>query len=190
MAMKRAKPGQTLGLGPPEGQAWSWMTNTMLGSITFRALGIHARRILDFLLHEHTSHRGRENGNLAAPYEHLETWGVTSADVRKGFAELRVCGFVELTKQGSRVAGGGEPSRYALTWLPTLAGTPSRQPPTHAWRAVLESLAKQKIGNVIEARQWLRNEVAAFSRGRKEKRKLTPHLQVVSPIKCEATTIQ
>jgi hypothetical protein len=162
------------------------MTNTMLGSITFRALGIHARRILDFLLHEHASHAGRENGNLAATYKQLEVWGVTAADVRKGFAELYACGVVELTKQGARVAGGGEASRYALTWLPTLAFTPLRRAPSHAWREVLKTLGEHNIGSVADARRWLRNETEATARGQRRKRKLTPHLQVVPPSNCEA----
>lgn len=66
MANQRAKPGRTLSNGPPEGQPWFWMTRTMLASITFRALGISARRILDALLCEHMGHGGAENGNLEA----------------------------------------------------------------------------------------------------------------------------
>lgn len=169
MSVQRARPGRTLSLRPPEGEAWSWMTNTMYGSITFRALGIHARRILDFLLHEHASHAGRENGNLAATYEQLEQWGVTAADVRKGLAELYATGFVQLTKQGLRQAGGGEPSRYALTWLPMFAATTAEMPPSHYWQEVLGRLHRQKIGSVREARRWLKSETAGEARGKRKK---------------------
>jgi hypothetical protein len=162
------------------------MTNTMLGSITFRALGIHARRILDLLMYEHASHAGRENGNLAAPYQQLERWGVTAADVRKGFAELFATGFVRLTKQGMRQAGGGEPSKYALTWLPTRAGATGEEPPSHDWRGVLDSLQAAGVGNISQARRWLRAEVAGSQRGQNAARRSTPQLPVVSPITREA----
>jgi hypothetical protein len=186
MSGARARPGRTLSLRPPEGAPWFWMTNTMAASITFRALGIHARRILDFLMCEHASHAGRQNGNLAAPYQQLETWGVTTADVRKGLAELYATGFVRLTKQGLRQAGGGEPSRYALTWLPTMASTTAEEPPSHDWTRVIDRLLKQGVGNVPQARRWLKQEIAGEVRGQRKKQRSTPHLQVVSPIACEA----
>ncbi|MFI4973725.1 MAG: hypothetical protein ACHP84_04195 [Caulobacterales bacterium] len=161
------------------------MTNTMLGSITFRALGIHARRNLDFLLYAHASHAGRENGNLAAPYQQLEAWGATAADVRKGFAELIAAGLVDRTVQGLRQAGGGEPSRYALTWLPTRFGSLAQAPPTHRWQAVIEQLGRAGIGGVTQVRRWLREETAGSFGGRKQKQRSTSHLQVVSPITCK-----
>jgi hypothetical protein len=190
MSSKRAKPGRTLSLAPPEGQAWVWVTRTMLASITYRALGIHALRILDFLMAEHAGHGGRENGNLAAPYRQLEAWGVTSSDVRKGFEELFATGFVRVTRQGLRQAGGGEPSRYALTWLPTLAAGPNEGAPTHDWQAVIRRLQTKGIGSVAAARRWLRDEVRPKQRAVRRVRplqKATPHLQVVSPLKCGAT---
>ena len=181
MTGRRRRLGRTLSLGPPVGEPWSWMTRTMLGSITYQSLGIHARRILDFLVSEHASHAGRENGNLAAPYAQLEAWGVTSADVRKGFAELTATGFVELTHQGLRQAGGGEPSRYALTWLPTLAGSPSQAAPSHAWKVVLAGMHRKEAGDVRATRAWLKREIAG-SFGPRKKAPPTPRLEVVSPI--------
>jgi hypothetical protein len=142
------------------------MTNVMLGSITFRALGIHARRNLDFLLYEHGSHGGRENGNLTAPYLQLETWGATPADIRKGFAELDVCGFVDVTVQGLRQSGGGAPSRYALTWLPTQFGKPFANPPTQRWQGVLEHLNSIGVGSVVDAKKWVRDEIKGRFSGR------------------------
>ena len=186
MSRQNARPGQTRSLRPPEGQPWTWTTNTMLGSITFRALGIHARRIMDLLNYEHASHAGRENGNLAATYRQLGTWGLTAADVRKGFAELIATGFVVVVKQGMRQDGGGEPSRYALTWLPRFATTRAEEPPTHEWLKVIERLQKRGIGNVRQARLWLKAEVASVSRRTARARRVTPHLQVVSPLNCEA----
>lgn len=151
----------------------------MLGSITFRALGISARRILDALLYEHMSHGGAENGSLGATYEQLERWGVTAADVRKGYAELYACGFVRQTAQGYFAIGGRMPSRYALTWLPSGLG-PRASPATHEWLTVIERLGKEGIGSVAAAKEWLRSEVSQHSRG---KSKVAPQLTVVPPLK-------
>ena len=158
----------------------------MLGSITFRALGIHALRVLAFLQYEHAAHGGKVNGSLGAPYLQLETWGVTSDDVSKGLAELTATGFVRRTSMGFRRSGGGEPSRYALTWLPTHAGsTAEGKPPTHDWRTVLETLHVSQIGNVQAARAWLRSQTGRARRSPAERAKRlhpvdiegTPHLR-------------
>lgn len=167
------------------------MTTAMTGSVTYRALGISARRILDFLLFEHASHGGRENGNLGATYRQLERWGVTAADIRKGFEELRATGFVELTRQGARQAGGGEPSRYALTWLPTYHGSPLTAPPSHAWLRVLDRLYREERATIAAVKAWLKEQTGDHRRIEKrpaQKRGATPHLKVVSPLKREATT--
>ena len=113
---------------------------------------------------------------------------VTAADVRKGLQELYVTGFVRLTRQGLRQAGGGEPSRYALTWLPTLAASPNELPPTHEWTKVIEQLHQKKIGTVRSVRQWLKRETEQSKRGaaKRARQEATPHLQVVSPANCEA----
>lgn len=167
----------------------------MFGSITFRALGIHARRILDFLLYEHAQHGGRENGNLAAPYRQLEAWGVTAADVSKGMAELMLTGFVERTKEGRRLDGVGVPARYALTWLPTHANSSGEEKPTHEWSRVIDRLGKLQVGNVGAARAWLRSQIGAggvedlgrgASKRAKQKRAATPQVIGSLPLKCEA----
>ena len=187
MSGGKAKPGKTLGNGPPEGQPWIWTTTAMFGSITFRALSINARRILDFLQNEHALNAGKANGSLGATYRQLAVWGVTAADARKGFEELYVTGFVRLTAQGMRQAGGGEPSRYALTWLPTGVGTREAAPPSHDWQLVLRRIGKEGVGSVAQAKCWLKAEVAGVKRGWTVRARpdTTSQLQVVSPLKCE-----
>ena len=139
------------GGGPPVGQAWVWLTSTMLGSISFGALGVSALRILAFLLHEHACHGGAENGNLTATYIQLKQWGLTPADIRKGFAELRIIGFVDLTHQGLRVADGRDPSRYALTWYSTRgAFGEGVTPPSNRWQKVIKAFPRHRVGNVVE----------------------------------------
>lgn len=188
MSARRPKPGRTLAYGPPEGQGWVWMTTAMLRSITYRSLSIHALRVLDFLRAEHIAHGQRENGNLAATYKQLQVWGVTAADVRTGFDELAVCGFVQTTVQGLRQAGGGEPSRYRLTWLPCGWGVEATAP-THEWIKVVDRINREGVGSVAAAKRWLRGQVASRAGrvGRGPKRSPTSHLQVVSPLRCEAS---
>jgi len=183
---KSAKPGRTRSLGPPLGEAWTWQTNVLLGSITYRALGIGARQTLDFLRYEHACHAGRENGNLAAPYRQLEQWGVTPSDIPRALAELSATGFALRTYRGMRQAGGGEPSRYALTWYPTMAASADEVPPTHEWIGVIEYLNKQGIGTVRQVRAWLRAEVVDAQRGHTKNRRATPQLRATSPLICEA----
>ena len=164
---RRPTSGRTISNSPPAGQSWTWQTNAMLGSVTYRALGVHALRILDFLRCEHASHAGQENGRLAAPYRQLTAWGVTADDIRKGFAELYATGFVRQTKQGLRATfGGREPSRYALTWLPTIDVNGRQVAPTHDWAKVLEKAVDEGVIDVASAKKWLRDKVGCSSRGR------------------------
>lgn len=163
MAKKRNQPGKTGGARPPESEPWFWMTRVMIGSLTYQALSINARRILDFLLYEHMSHGGQENGQLHAPYRQLERWGVTKSNISAGLEELIATGFVRKTVQGMRMEGG-EGSRYALTWLPTLGYDPARRktehgaPPTHDWQKVISKLHAQRVGDVRDVRSWLKAE--------------------------------
>ena len=177
--IRRAK--RMLSLQPPEGESWYWVTVTIAGSITFRALGIHARRILDYLLLEHASHAGLENGNLGAAYSSLAKFGVTEDDIPKGLAELMATGFIRCEHRAHRVAAGGDPSRYAITWFPTRVGTKAEAPATHDWKRVLEGLHRLNVGNVKQAKAWLKTEIVGSIGGWRQKKRPTPHLRLVNP---------
>lgn len=149
---------------PPESEPWVWLTREMLRATTWRALSIAARRILDALLLEHLENGGRENGNLAVTYRQLAAYGVTNDDIHRGLAELQVCGFIRVVKQGFRIAGGGEPSRYAITWLVTFLGTPNAAVPSDDWRDVLVKRNRAGQTTVRQVRRWLKEQVAALAR--------------------------
>ena len=68
---------------PPKGEPWIWLTRELLSSASWRATSINCRRLIDFLLVEHMNHAGTENGNLAAPYDHLVPWGLTRSGIRR-----------------------------------------------------------------------------------------------------------
>jgi len=190
MSNRRPKPGRTLGLGPPEGQQWAWMTSTMMGALTFRALSIAARRILDRLHVEHMAHAGMENGALVVTYDQFEEWGVTRDDIRRGLEELYVTGFVEQTRQGFRVASSKTPSLYALTWLPTHAGDIAQAtPPSHLWMAVLDRLRTEGTFTLKSIKKWLSVQTADTRRGHGRKRSTSPHLRPVPVLKCELEAV-
>lgn len=168
MGRRKCKRGGLDG-GPPEGMPWIWLPNDMLNCPSFAALSITARRILDLLIIEYLSHAGTENGNIAATYRQLEAYGVSKADIRKGLAELELCGFIQKTFQGLRIANGGDPSRYALTWLPTMRTSPAAKVATDDWRETMVGLRKAGINDARKVRVWLKRELKHHARGRKKR---------------------
>jgi hypothetical protein len=76
---------------------------------------------------------------------------------------------VRLTKAGHRQAGGGDPARYALTWLPTVGDDGTFTPASNEWRGVLDKLAKSGVGDVKGAKMWLRAALREQPIGRKSR---------------------
>ena len=142
---------------PPD--SWSWVPVSLLESPTFQALGPNARRCLDFLLIELHKHP-LWNGSLAAPYQQLAAFGATGADTSCAISQLRLIGLVDLTRQGLRVAGGGVPSLYRLTFRHTWNGT-AWGIPSNDWRTVIEDLRANGRATVRECRSWLRETIRA-----------------------------
>ena len=116
---------------PPADESWIWMTRRMIESDAFRALGINARRVLDFVILDHMAHAGTENGRLCAPYSQLVLFGVAKSEICSAITELETFGFIEVTK-GQRLGGRQQASRYRLTWLSSADGEPA----TNRWRSV------------------------------------------------------
>jgi len=104
--------------GPPKGQAWVWQTRDLLSSAAWRSLGINARRLIDFLLIEHMSHGGKENGRLLAPRRQLWKAGIGNHFVSEAIEEAVALGIVDVKRGIGRLA-----STYTLNWLPLHDGT-------------------------------------------------------------------
>ena len=74
----------------------------VLRSDAWRSLGINERRVVDFLLLEHLSKGGRENGKLKAPYRQLDLAWRPLARERDRARKQR--GLIACTRGGQRVA--------------------------------------------------------------------------------------
>jgi hypothetical protein len=110
---------------PPKGEAWFWMTRELLLSAAWRELGINGRRFVEFLITDHMTHAGQNNGKIKAPHRHLATFGVGRRLVADAIREAETHGLVDCIRGGMRVC-----TAYALTWLPLHDGSA----PTNRWR--------------------------------------------------------
>ncbi|MFO1143168.1 MAG: hypothetical protein U1E59_12370 [Amaricoccus sp.] len=101
----------------------------MLESDAWACLTFTARRALDRLEIEHAHHGGKENGNLVCTYRDFEHFGIRRPSIPSAIRLLVAAGLLEITHQGR---GGNsdfrDPSRYRLTYLPTL-----KHKPTDEW---------------------------------------------------------
>lgn len=105
---------------------WVPLPQTLVVSPAWKALGINARRLLDFLMHEWMNHAGQRNGFLLAPRRQLEDFGIGARHITAAITEAERLGLIDVIR-----GKGRSPSRYALTWLP-LAGETE---PTNRWHS-------------------------------------------------------
>lgn len=111
----------------PPTKPWCWNTLQRLESDAWRSRKINTVRFIEFLEREDMRHGAAENGNLKAPYEQLEAWGISARHVKAAIDQAIELGLVEATSRpGERMM-----STFALTWLPLHDGTPA----TNRWKA-------------------------------------------------------
>jgi len=122
--------------GPPRGKPWTWVTRDLLGSEAWRSMAVNTRKLVDFLMLEHMSQGGRENGRLMAPRQQLEAFGIGARHISPAIEEAVDLGLVEV-----RRGTGRRPSVYALTWLPLHDGTM----PCARWLSVATSEGKSLL---------------------------------------------
>lgn len=115
---------------PPKSEPWVWLTRDLLASDAWKALSINGRRLIDFLLIEDMNHAGTENGNLAAPYNGLQEYGLSRRLIRSAIVEAVRLGLIRITKTSRRIAGRNDMARYRLTFRADNSGNP----PTNDWK--------------------------------------------------------
>jgi len=97
----------------------------MFLSAARKALGINARRLLEYLEVEHMNHAGTENGNLIATHKQLREWGIPKSQIAKAIDQAEDLGFIEVQRGGRNY-----PSRYRLTYFADRL----YRSPTNNWR--------------------------------------------------------
>jgi len=149
---------------PPKDGPWVWLTRELLASPAWRARSINAVRLVEFLLIEHMSHAGTENGNLKATYDQLVAFGLTRSQIRAAIEEVEFRGLIRF-KRGGRWVGTNQPSTYRLTFLPDRESNP----PTNEWKGKTEeaiSAWKQEQVQRLRARHSRRKKQIPSSTSR------------------------
>jgi GNAT superfamily N-acetyltransferase len=119
---------------PPPDMPWIWLTREMLEAPAWRAMPIHARRVVERVCIEHMAHAGTANGNLTVTYRDYRAYGIGQRRIRKAIEIAEALGWIEVTVRGRRSFEAERyPSRYALTWLPQPA---LGRHATNRWRQI------------------------------------------------------
>lgn len=138
----------------------------LLQSPAYRALTIPARGCLDFLMIEHLTHGGAENGNLMAPYRQLAASGVRKDSISEALHMLEAFGVIERTQYGGRQGGRANASRYGLGWLP-LRGEPV---PRERYRKITVEQVAAHASELKREREAARSKRAALRLAEQNKR--------------------
>jgi hypothetical protein len=117
------------------------MTRKLLASDAWRSARINTRRLVEFLLLEHMSNGGKENGRLKAPHRQLEAFGIAARLVAAAIRDAERLGLVACHRRGMKVA-----SLYTITWLPHRDGSPA----TNRWQAYRNPALTALIASKIE----------------------------------------
>jgi hypothetical protein len=120
--------------GPPPGKPWVWFTRELLNSDAWRALGLNARRLIDFLLIEHMKRGGKANGKLVAPWRQLRKFGIGDHFIAAAIEQCEHVGLIDC-----RRGVGRRPTFFALTWLPRCDDAP----PSNRWRTFQTEIVVQ-----------------------------------------------
>jgi hypothetical protein len=108
-----------------KGEAFVKMPRDLLESAAWRSLSLNSRKLIDFLMIQHTRHAGKKNGELLAPRRDLEQAGIPVNMITGAIEDAERVGVIDC-KRGT----GRQPSLYTMTWLPLSDGTD----PSCRWR--------------------------------------------------------
>ena len=126
------------------------LTYELINSVSWRVMSIPCRRLIDFLLLEHMSHGGMENGNLIATYNQLEGFGIARSSISKIIQEAEHLGLIRVEHGMRSSRNKNYLNRFELTFMPatynTDNGVKMYAEPTNDWRKVTDDDAKRITG--------------------------------------------
>ena len=137
------------------------LPRSLLESAAWQAASINVHRLLWFLMIEHMTHGGRQNGFLVAPRKQLADFGIGAHFISAAIAEACSLGLVDCVRGKGRA-----PSRYALTWLRLSDGTA----PGNRWQHCAEQAAE-----TISLRKHAKTRIASAKQ----------HSQQASSLRCQ-----
>ena len=119
-------------IAPPPGEAWAWITLSLLASDAWSGMSGHCHKFVSFLMADHCYSGGIENGNLQATYDQLSRI-IPRKRISGAIREAVERGLVRITRQGGMygLESRRTTSLYRLTWIGTLRPAGS---PTNEWR--------------------------------------------------------
>lgn len=130
----------------PKGMQFVIFTYELLNSAPFRGASIGCRRLLDFLMLENMEHEGKNNGNLKAPYDQLEAFGIPRNSIKRTITEAEKLGLIEVNWGQRESYNKRYMNTYKLTFLPwTIIGDNGIKyyvEPDNSWRRVTDDDAK------------------------------------------------
>ncbi|MGH6670447.1 MAG: hypothetical protein ACRECV_00545 [Xanthobacteraceae bacterium] len=105
-------------LGPPPG-GFIWLSPPLVQSDAWRSMSGYCHRFISFLMAEHMSHAGRENGRLHATFAQLVAFGMSRRKIEATINEAVERGLVAIERRGGLygVEGQRTSSLFRLTWI-------------------------------------------------------------------------
>lgn len=109
-----------------DGMNWLPLSRELIESDAWRSMTVNVWRLISFLMREHLSHGGKENGKLKATHRQLQGDGIGARHVAGAIRSAEELGLIRCQRAGLRIM-----TTFSLTWLPLH----DRTAPTDEWRS-------------------------------------------------------
>ena len=106
----------------------------LIQSPSWRKMSINCKRLIDFLMNEHLSKGGKENGSLKATYDQLVEFGISRRLIHRTISEAEDFGLIR-AERGGRKGCVNHISTFTVTFLRTIKNG-REVSPTHDWKLV------------------------------------------------------
>lgn len=116
----------------PNKQGYISRNYDFLSSIAMKDLSINCYRLLQFLEMEHLKKGWNNNGEIKAPYNQLEQFGIPRGYINSTIHEAEERGLI-LVARGARVNGRNYDNTYRLTYVHS-----SDRKPSNEWKKFKE----------------------------------------------------